>query len=58
MINEYRRKAQIPNMHEQSKDATLQESKERIMYIMSLIIQNEDTRAVSQTKTYGPKIKD
>lgn len=35
MKDEHRRKAQIPNMHEQSKDAQLQESKERK-------IQNED----------------
>lgn len=52
-----------PNMHEenreQSKDAQLQETKER-MYIMSLIIQNnqEGGRVVSETNTYRPKLKD
>lgn len=46
-------------MHEESRDAQLQQSKERIMYIMSLIMQKkEDTRVVSETKTYEPKIMD
>lgn len=44
---------------EQRKDAQLQETTERMMYMMSLIIQNnpEGSRVVSETNTYRQKLR-
>lgn len=46
-------KKALKNYETKEKDAHLQGSKERIIYIMSLIIQNnqEDMRVVSKTNT-------
>lgn len=53
-------KKALKNHESKEKDSHLQESKERIIYITSLIIQNkqENMRVVSETNTNGPKIKD